>query len=140
MRHVAVVKGAYLDLILSGLKRAELRLAKNRCAPYGVVHAGDTLYFKRSGGGYGARATVERVETYDLESAPDIERLRDRIDDHVRGSDAYWASKAKAQHATVVWFGDVRRTSRGPALPPLYGRGWVVLGSARTRTPEAART
>ncbi len=127
MKHVAVVKPRYLHLILSGQKRAELRLSKNRCAPFGQVRAGDTVYFKQTGGPYGARATVRRVDSHDFTSEADIERLRREVNGVVLGDDAYWRSKAQAKHGTVVWLEGITPTTRGPKLPPLYGRGWVVL-------------
>lgn len=65
MDHVAILKDAPLEKILSGVKTIESRWLANKSAPWGRVAAGDTLFFKRSGGDVEARACVKDVRQYE---------------------------------------------------------------------------
>lgn len=67
MNHIAIMnsKIASIDDILSGKKTIESRWSKNKSAPWGKVHAGDTVYFKNSGGLVIVRATVSKVLQFD---------------------------------------------------------------------------
>ena len=65
MDHVAILKDAPLDKILSGVKTMESRWLANKSAPWGKVTVGDTVFFKRSGGDVEARAIVKDVRQYE---------------------------------------------------------------------------
>lgn len=104
----------YARLILDGKKAAELRLSKNRIAPFGRVTKGDTVYFKVASGSICAKARVEFVEQ--LEGlAPDcMEALRARLDPIVLGDDAYWSLKSSARYGTVIHLVNVEPCDEGP--------------------------
>jgi ASC-1-like (ASCH) protein len=65
MDHVAILKDAPLEKILNGRKTIESRWLANKSAPWGRVAAGDTVFFKRSGGDVEARARVNDVRQYE---------------------------------------------------------------------------
>ena len=48
--HLAILTPGWIDLILDGSKTIESRFTKVRCAPFGKVHEGDSVYLKESGG------------------------------------------------------------------------------------------
>lgn len=61
--HVAIMRKSWglIDKILAGEKRVESRWYKNRSKPWGEIMAGETIYFKDSGGPVKARAIVDKV-------------------------------------------------------------------------------
>lgn len=68
MDHVAVMSKQLGDLIakiLSGEKKIESRWSKNKVTPWDKVHAGDTVYFKNSGGLVTAMASVSKVMQFE---------------------------------------------------------------------------
>ncbi|MFO0833710.1 MAG: ASCH domain-containing protein [Phycisphaerales bacterium] len=137
MRHVAIIHPEYLALILAGRKRAEVRLARNRCAPFARVSPGDVLYFKARSGGFGARAIVSSVDEFEHLTPPLIAMLFRRYNAMACGDAAYWISKQHARFGTIVHLTDVRSIERGPeyrAAPGFSPRSsWIVLRRAARR-------
>lgn len=127
MIHVAVVHRTYVPAILDGSKTIESRLSRNRCAPWNKVSVGDTIYFKQSSGPFKARATVRRVHQFDNLTAHRIAQLRRTYNHSITGPPHYWRAKRQARFATLIWFHDIHPADSGPAIPPLHGRGWIVL-------------
>lgn len=134
--HVAVVHRKYAQLILDGKKAAELRLSKNRIAPFGRVTKGDTVYFKVASGSVCAKAQVEHVEQLEGLTPENMEALRARLDPIVLGDDAYWSLKSSARFGTVIHLVRVEPCNEGPD----YSReraanpraAWLVLEQAVT--------
>ena len=66
MKHyLAILTPGWIELILDGSKTIEGRFTKVRCAPFGKVDAGDTVYMKESGGLVKGQFTVAKVETFE---------------------------------------------------------------------------
>ena len=63
MDHVAILakKRKLLSKIISGEKTIESRWLMTKSAPYGRIHAGETIYFKDSGEPVTVRATISEV-------------------------------------------------------------------------------
>lgn len=123
--HLAVLHREYLDKIISGEKTIESRLTRTRRAPWGKIKTGDTIYFKQSSGPIRAVAKAGKVLTL-TDLTPDaLAELRAKHNDKITGSDATWATKQRARYGTLIWLSDVRQTSDGPIIPPLYGAAWV---------------
>lgn len=137
--HLAIVEPCYLDLILSGEKTIECRLSRTRREPLGSVWAGERIYFKARGGRVGCSAVVTRVDEYLDLSAAGIQRLRERYDALVRGSDEFWRSRLAARYAMFAHLGEPRCEERGPLFKPKVGdrRAWFVL-PASLSPPEPA--
>lgn len=68
MQHIAIMKKEWglIDRILSGEKVLETRWYKNRYAPWNKVKKGDYLYFKNPGGKVSVKATVVKVEQFEV--------------------------------------------------------------------------
>lgn len=64
-----------LEKILSGEKTAESRWYKSKRSPWGVIHAGDILWFKDSGEPVTAKARVVRVLQFDNLSPEKTNRI-----------------------------------------------------------------
>lgn len=75
MIHVAVLRPPYTRLLLSGAKTIESRFAYSRRAPFGVIAAGDRVYFKISAGPFIARARAVEVMFHE-EHTPAFVRAR----------------------------------------------------------------
>lgn len=123
--HLAVLHREYLDKVIAGDKTIEMRLTKTRRAPFGKIHAGHTIYFKQSSGPIRAVATADRVETLTDLDPRRIRAIRRDLNKHIAGSSATWQLKLQARYGTLIWLRDVRPTSLGPVVGPLYGAAWV---------------
>lgn len=65
--HIAIMKKSWglTEKILTGGKTLESRWYLSKRAPWGVIRAGEKVYFKDSGEPVSIRATVSRVEHYE---------------------------------------------------------------------------
>lgn len=131
-RHVAVVHRKYAELILAGQKSAELRLTRNRIAPFGVVKRGDTVYFKVASGPVCCRARVRLVEEFEGLTPAGVRRLRAALNDAVMGDGAFWNLKKSARYGVVVHLAEVRACDEAPGLAAARAgnprAAWLVLG------------
>lgn len=131
-RHVAVVHRKYAELILSGQKKVELRLTKNRIVPFGFVRRGDTVFIKIASGPVCCRAKVRLVEQHENLTPADIRRLRAALNDTVMGDGAFWNLKRNARYATVVHLTGVKKCDEAPGLAEARAgnprAAWLVLG------------
>lgn len=143
MIHVAVLRPEYVAPILSGRKRVELRLSLQRRTPFGEVAAGEWVYFKQTGGGFKARARVERAEYIECLTPLGVEELRSRLEDAVLGGAAFWSEKGGARYATILWLTGVEPVSEGPdyaSTGQSPRQAWFVLpDSAMRAIPKKAR-
>lgn len=67
MDHIAIMKKSWglIPKILDGRKKIESRWGINKCAPWGKVKLGDTIYFKNSGEPVTAVAKVSRIQEFE---------------------------------------------------------------------------
>lgn len=144
--HVAIVHPKYAPLILSGEKTAELRLSRDRRAPFGVVGLGDTVLFRRRSGWYFARARVGRADCVELGSRAGLRRLRATCVEAAATDAVFWADRANARYATVIWLEGVEPTLAGPEPGSLAAPGcrsaWFVVDPANAKwvcEPQLAR-
>lgn len=77
MHHVAIMSKSWglIPKILSGGKTIESRWYQTRRAPWGRVEVGDTIFFKNTGEGVSAQASVLRVEQIELGGISDTIEL-----------------------------------------------------------------
>lgn len=140
--HLMIVHPRYAPDLISGQKSVESRLGKDRRTPFGRVNPGDLVYIKATGGPVFAAATVERVDEFEDLSSEDIEHLRTNYEDRIRGGEAYWASKADAKFATLVWLGSVRPIADASCVPAELLKpsrnAWRTLASAIEDTSRKA--
>lgn len=135
--HVAIVDPRYIEPILTGAKRAEIRLTCTRRVPFGRIDAGDRVLFRARSGWYFARAGVQAVDGIELASRGDFDHLRRRCGEAVGAPDAFWIDRSHARFATVVWLGRVQTTRIGPDPRDLAAPGcrsaWFVTDVPRDR-------
>ncbi len=131
--HLAVLYREYIDRILAGEKTIESRLSMNRVAPYGKIEPGHTIYFKQSGGPIRAIATAGRIETFTDLTPERIDEIRKEFNHGITGDDEAWAKKRHRRYGTLIWLDNVRPTSEGPVVGPLYGAAWVCNPEQRAK-------
>ncbi|MHC4203381.1 MAG: ASCH domain-containing protein [Planctomycetota bacterium] len=124
--HLVILKKPYLDMILEGRKRIELRLYKTKHPAFGRVFTGDKLFLKISSGPVCATVTVEKVKTFENLTPRRILDLKRRYNHDIGGGDGHWQSKIDSKYCLLVWFKDVK-----PIEPVRIRkkdwRAWVVL-------------
>ncbi|MEM7680553.1 MAG: hypothetical protein AAF288_01215 [Planctomycetota bacterium] len=143
--HVAILRSAYLKRVLSGAKTVESRLSRGAGAPFGKVKPGDRLFFKHSGGPFGATALAGQVHSEADATPARIDALGRRFDRTVCGGADYWAAKRGCRYVTLIELARVEPWTIGPAYKPAYLRAWYVLPDDAsplaewTITPAAVR-
>lgn len=85
MHHVAIMKKSWglIPKILSGQKTIESRWYQTRRAPWDKIKAGDTVYFKNSGEGVSAVATVDRVEQFQIADKSEAQTIVDQYGNRI---------------------------------------------------------
>ena len=124
--HLVILKKSYLDMILEGRKRIELRLYKTRHPAFGRVFAGDKLFLKISSGPVCATATVEAVKNFGNLTPGRILDLKKRYNHDIGGSDEHWQSKMDCKYCVLVWLKDVK-TIEPVRISKKDWRAWVIL-------------
>lgn len=89
MDHIAIMKKAWglTTKILKGEKTIETRWYKNRVTPWNKVKACETIYFKDSGEPVTVKATVQKVEQYELKSEDEVITLYKNLNQKDLGAD-----------------------------------------------------
>lgn len=124
--HLVILKNSYLDMILEGRKRIELRLYKTKHPAFGRVFAGDKLFLKISSGPVCATATVEKVKTFDNLTPKSILSLKQRYNHNIGGDDGHWQSKMDSKYCLLVWLKNIK-TIEPVQIQKKDWRAWVVL-------------
>jgi len=124
--HLVILKKPYLNMILDGQKRIELRLYKTRRPAFGRVRADDKLFLKASSGPVCAMATAEAVKNFEDLTPEKLLEIKQLYNHDIGGSDEYWHSKMDCKFCFLVWLKDIR-----PVEPVRINkrdwRAWVVL-------------
>ncbi len=126
MKHLAVVRQPFYDLIVNGTKTIESRWSLNRCAPYQKIQIGDTIFFKLPGKPATATAQVKDVKFFDL--TPQIaDNIKNKYGKEI-GIDKFqnWELYRNKKFLTLIWLDNVKNIK--PLPFDKKGRaGWVVL-------------
>lgn len=128
MKHIAILRQPFFDMVLGGEKTIESRWSMNRVAPYGQVKPGDTLLLKETGKPVTATAKAEKVEF--LELTPEIvDQIRIKYGKEI-GTDKFedWESTRHKRYCTLIWLKDVKQV-KPIEVPRSNGAGWIVGGN-----------
>ena len=133
MEHVAIMKKAWglIPKILDGRKKIESRWGKFRCAPWGKVNIGDTIYFKNSGEPVIVRAKVKKIKAFDN---LDPQKVQDILwkyggDDGISVFDlektSLWAKDKK--YCTLIYLEDAKKVQTFNISKVGFGAGaaWI---------------
>lgn len=126
MKHLAIMRQPFLDLVVSNKKTIESRWNNKKVAPYEKVQVGDTIYFKETGKMVTSSATVKKVQFFELNSnvVSDIvqkygkEICIDYFDN--------FEQVKKKKYCTLIWLDNVKDIEPFVA-PKSHGAGWLIL-------------
>lgn len=138
--HVAILKPAYIRAILDGRKTIESRLTIQDRPPYGVIHPGERLFIKASGGPFMATAIAGKVTQFSGLTPRRVEALQRRYRKRVGGDHAYWRSKRQSRFAVFIELRGVGPLEIGPTYPKVNMRAWHVLDDASSPLLETTLT
>lgn len=139
--HVAIMSKAsgLIEKILSGHKTIESRWYATRRPPWGRVHAGDTVYFKYSGGAgerVKVRATVDRVQQFEnIDQDGAGQSILDQYGAHIFGADVSATTPTEAGKRGAAEADDGVRTETGATKR----RGGARRGERRNRARRQNR-
>ncbi len=124
--HLAILKKHYLDKILDGSKKIELRLLKSAVPPFGCVSVGDTLVLKQSCGPVCAVAQIAALKQISNLNPAKIAQLKAQYNHLIGGDDEFWKFKSDCKFAVLCWLKNVK------SIAPVWiykkdWRAWVVL-------------
>jgi len=134
--HVAIIQPRYAKALRAGDKRIEVRLTRTRQPPFGRVRRGDLILFRCCGQWVGS-ARARRVRQFEQLTPADVDRLRMRYEQLVRGGPEFWRPRRWARYGVLIWLGPLRLdAASGVRLPRQFGRSWLTL-EQRRRKPSS---
>ncbi len=125
--HLAVLKRAYLELILAGRKTIECRLRRRSKPPFGVLEKGQRIYLKESSGPVRGVARAGKVIFRRINGSEDLRRIRQKYGEGIMAKDGFWESNSGAEYCTLIFLEEVRALSKPFRISKNDMRGWVVL-------------
>ena len=126
MKHIAILKQPFFDMVMNGTKTIESRWSMKKVAPYSKIKKGDTIYLKQTGKDIVAKTTVGKVKFYELDPNV-VEQIRQQYGSEI-GTDYFkdWAATLNKRYCTLIWLGNIKKIE--PIIPPRsHGAGWIIL-------------
>ena len=126
MKHLAILRQPFFDMVKNKEKTIESRWSMNKIAPYNKVNIGDEILLKLTGQPATATARVKDVKYYEL--TPEIvEDIRIKYGKQI-GIDKFenWEATLQKKYCTLIWLEDVK-TINPLEVPRSNGAGWIVL-------------
>lgn len=126
MKHIAILRQPFYDMILRGEKTIESRWSQKNIAPYQKIKKGDTILFKLTGKDVTAKAKVEKVKFFEL--TPIIaEQIAIEYGKQI-GVEKFedWQTTKQKRYCTLIWLKDVT-TIEPIKVQRSNGAGWIVL-------------
>ena len=126
MKHIAILRQPFFDMVLNGEKTIESRWAMHKVAPYGKVKVGDEILLKETCKDVTATAKVGEVKFYEL--TPEIvEEIRKQYGKQI-GTDKFedWQGTLQKKYCTLIWLEDVKRINP-IKVPRSNGAGWILV-------------
>ena len=125
MKHIAILRQPFFDLILRGEKTIESRWSMHRIAPYEKVNVGDIILLKETGKDVTAQAKVSKIEYFELTPMV-VEKIRMQYGKQIGMQ--YFTNYDKIlqkKFCTLIWLEDVK------IIPPIKvprsnGAGWLI--------------
>ena len=126
MKHIAILRQPFFDMVLNGEKTIESRWSMNKIALYKKVNIGDEILLKLTGQPVTATAKVQDVKYYQLTSDI-VEDIRIKYGKQI-GTDKFedWQDTKQKKFCTLIWLKDVKKITP-LVVPRSNGAGWIVL-------------
>lgn len=126
MKHIAIFRQPFFDMVLNGEKTIESRWSMNNVAPYKKVDVGDEILLKITGHPVTACARVKDVKYFEL-TPQIVEEIRVKYGKQI-GTDKFkdWQATLQKKYCTLIWLEDVKRIEP-VQVPRSNGAGWMVV-------------
>ncbi|MDD4157739.1 MAG: hypothetical protein PHY08_14340 [Candidatus Cloacimonetes bacterium] len=133
MKHIAILRQPFFDMILNGSKTIESRFSFNKVVPYEKVNIGDEILLKQTGKDVTAKAIVKDVEYYEL-NPKIVEEIRLKYG-KVIGTDKFedWEITKAKKYCTLIWLTGVKRIEP-IKVPKSHGAGWMCINKQQSIT------
>jgi hypothetical protein len=135
MHHLAIYNSKihnrdFIDLILSGAKKADLKILDKRIAPYEKVQTGDYIFLKESSGPVRGCVKVAKVVNYQFENPNELLELLNTIWRDIGMNDqsrvkTWWERVAGKKYATLIYFENPYRLKTLVKIFKTDRRSWV---------------
>ena len=126
MRHLAILRQPFLDMILSGEKTIESRWSMHKIAPYNKLSIGDEILLKETSKDVIATAKVKDFKYFEL-----TPQLADEIKQkYGKEIGVYkfenWENYRNKKYCTLIWLENVERV-KPFKVKRSNGAGWIVI-------------
>ena len=126
MRHLAILRQPFLDMILSGEKTIESRWSMHKIAPYNKLSIGDEILLKETSKDVIANAKVKDFKYFEL-----TPQLADEIKQkYGKEIGVYkfenWENYRNKKYCTLIWLENVERV-KPFKVKRSNGAGWIVI-------------
>ena len=125
MKHIAILRQPFFDMVLSGEKTIESRWAMHKVAPYGKIKSGDKILLKETGKDVTAVAVARRVEFFELTPSL-VDEIRVQYGKEI-GTDKFedWQATRQKKYCTLIWLKNVRKVEP-IKVKRSNGAGWII--------------
>ena len=126
MKHIAILRQPFFNMVLSGEKTIESRWGMQRVAPYNKVSVGDEILLKETGKDVTATAKVKYVRYFEL-TPQLVEDIRIKYGKEI-GTDKFedWQTTFQKKYCTLIWLDNVKQI-KPMKVQRSNGAGWIVL-------------
>ena len=125
--HLAVLKPAYLRLIVEGVKTIECRLTRTPKPPFQSIAEGEKIYLKESSGPVLAVAQAAKVVYKQIHGPKDLATIRRQLGEDIMAQEEFWRSRANCRYCTLIFLEGVEPLSEPFRISKNDMRAWVVL-------------
>lgn len=126
MKHIAIFRQPFFDMVLNGKKTIESRWAQKKVAPYQKVKVGDEILLKETSKDVTATAKVTKVLFFEL--TPQIaDEIKEKYGKEI-GIDKFnnWDSYKNKKYCTLIWLNEVK-TIPAMKVKKSNGAGWLII-------------
>ena len=126
MKHIAIFRQPFFDMILRGSKTIESRWSLKKIAPYQKVKKGDVILLKQSGKMVTATAKVKDVKYFEL--TPSIADYINEQWGKQIGIEYFdnWEAFRRKKYCTLIWLEEVKCVEPFE-VKKSNGSGWLVV-------------
>ena len=125
--HLAILKPAYLRLIVDKVKTIECRLTRTPKPPFKSIAKGDRIYLKESSGAVLAVARAAKVLYRQINGPKDLATIRREYGKVIMAQEDFWKERSSCRYCTLIFLEQVQPLAEPFRIDKRDMRGWVVL-------------